>query len=123
MKENTAMNSIIIQSNSINIKVGVYLFKDGEYYVAYCPSLDLVGYSNTEVKAKDDFEFILQDWLEEQVHNNTLSHDLKSHGWKIDKEGGKEPSVGIIPDRKEIDRIINLPEYTKTSMSARLQCC
>lgn len=123
MKEYINMNSIVIHHNRIDIKVGVYLFKEDGFFIAYCPSLDLTGYSDTEEMAKDDFEFILQDWLEEQVNNNTLNHDLQSHGCKLNREGGREPSVDVIPNKEEIDRIINLPKYTKTSMSAQLLCC
>lgn len=116
-------NSIAIHGNRIDIKVGVFVFKEGDFYIAYCPSLDLAGYSDTKDEAKKDFEFILNDWLETQVANNTLSHDLASHGWSVGKDGGREPSIDDIPNKEEINRIVNLPEYIKTSMSAQMQYC
>lgn len=117
------MNSISLYKNGVNIKVGVYLFKEGDFYIAYCPSLDLVGYSDTEHKAKEDFEFILQDWLQDQISHKTLNHDLVSHGWKLDKEGGREPMLDALPNKEAAKRVANLPEYTKTTMSAQLQYC
>lgn len=113
MKEYVSMNSMTIYHNNIAIKIGVYLFKEENFYIVYSPSLVLTGYSHTEERTKNDFEFIPQDRLEEQVNNNTLNHELQSHGWKTGREEGRELSVDIIPNREEIDRIINIPEYTK----------
>lgn len=76
------MNSIILRKGSVGISVSVYLFKDGNAYVAYCPSLDLTGYDTTEEAAKTDFEYMLHDWLEEQVAEGTLHEDLTRHGWQ-----------------------------------------
>ncbi len=75
------MNAIVIDGNTIKISVSVFLFKEGETYIAYCPSLDLSGYDTTEEKAKSDFEYMLKDWLKTQSDNKSLEQDLKIHGW------------------------------------------
>ena len=82
------MNSVVLNGNNVKISVSVFLFKEGEVYIAYCPSLDLSGYDVTEENAKVDFEYMLKDWLKTQSVNKTLVKDLIEHGWKIDEHGG-----------------------------------
>lgn len=75
-------NAITINGKNIKVSVSVYLFKEGDTYIAYCPSLDLSGYDTTEESAKTDFEYMLKDWLKTQSENNLLEKDLKQHGWR-----------------------------------------
>ena len=117
------MNSISINNGKITIKVGIFLFKEDNCYIAYCPSLDLSGYDVTEKKAKDDFEYVLKDWLKSQMDNKTLKQDLMAHGWKLTEEGGREPLLEDIPNRKTINKVVNLPEYIKSSVYTQLQYC
>ena len=82
------MNSVVLNGNNVKISVSVFLFKEGEVYIAYCPSLDLSGSDVMEDNAKVDFEYMLKDWLKTQSVNKTLVKDLIEHGWKIDEHGG-----------------------------------
>ena len=86
-------NYIALSGKEINISVSVFLFKEGDAYIAYCPSLDLSGYDTTEDSAKQDFEYMLREWLREQMDNGTLHRDLVKHGWKVGQEKAIEPSV------------------------------
>lgn len=116
------MNSITLKKNGVGISVSVYLFKDGDAYIAYCPSLDLSGYDTTEEAAKADFEYMLHDWLQEQVGNGTLQEDLARHGWKIGEKGGKEPDVrDMISRGGDALRVFSISDYRKTS--ARAEIC
>lgn len=66
------LNSISVKDKEIKISVSVFLFKEGNAYIAYCPSLDLSGDDMTEESAKADFEYMLRDWVREQTANGTL---------------------------------------------------
>lgn len=81
------MNSININGGGVDIKVSVFLFKEGEVHIAYCPSLDISGYDATEELARRDFEWMLSDWLREQVAAGTLADDLAAHGWRVSGGG------------------------------------
>lgn len=117
------LNSIIIGKRKVSISVSVYLFKEGDVHIAYCPSLDLVGYDITEESARSDFEFILTDWLETQVSNGTLQADLSQHGWKLSHSGGVEPSLAdMLSTNEEIIRVSNMPEYLKINACAAVAC-
>ena len=67
-------------SGSVKISVSLFTFKEGDVYIAYCPSLDLSGYDRDEAKAKADFEIMLADYLSWQMRNGTLREDLAAHG-------------------------------------------
>lgn len=67
----------------ITIKVGVYLFKEDNTFIAYCPALDMSGYGESEIEAKKSFEQSMMMYVEYCVHKNTLVADLKEHGWDI----------------------------------------
>ena len=76
-------NAIVLRGNEIDVSVSVFLFKEGDTHIAYCPSLDISGYDTTEERAKDDFEYMLREWLKEQISNGTLQGDLTRHGWQM----------------------------------------
>ena len=76
------MNSIIFSKTGIEVSVSVYVFRENDVYIAYCPSLDLSGYDTTEDAARKDFEYMLDDYMRHQMQNNTLHKDLERHGWK-----------------------------------------
>lgn len=65
----------------VEIGVSLFTFKEGDVYIAYCPSLDLSGYDRDEEKAKSDFETMLSDYLLWQLKHGTLRADLEAHGW------------------------------------------
>lgn len=56
-------NTITLSGQSVSVSVSVFLFKEGEVFIAYCPSLELSGYDTTEDKARADFEYVLKEWL------------------------------------------------------------
>ena len=54
------MNRISIKNNTIDVAVSGYVYldkdhPDGDIYIAYCPSLNLVGYGHGENAAKKGF--------------------------------------------------------------------
>lgn len=59
----------------------VLTFKDEEgFYIAYCPSLSLSDYGDSEEKAKANFTEALALYLETTSEWGTLAEDLKTHG-------------------------------------------
>ena len=100
------------------MSVSVCRFKDGEAYVAYCPSLDISGYDTTEESAMEDFRYMLHEWLKEQLGNGTLRKDLVGHGWKVVRNVATEPSFAdLIRRNRYTGRILSMPEYRKTNVS------
>jgi len=77
-----------------DIRLAVYLFKDkiANCYVAYCPSLNLCGYDKTQQAAQKDFQYVLDEYLKEQISNGTLAEDLVQHGWTVNSDEVTAPS-------------------------------
>ena len=117
-------NNITIQKDGIAISVSVLVFRDNSgVYIVYCPSLDLSGYDNTESTAKDNFSYVLKEWIKEQTANGTLEKDLVSHGWIIKGEESSEPQLSeIIKRNANVARVVSMPEYKKTNIQARVYC-
>lgn len=116
-------NSITISPRQASISVSVFLFKEGDTYIAYCPSLDLSGYDTTEDLAKADFKYMLQEWLKEQVANGTLQSDLQRHGWKVGDDTATEPSIAdLLRRNRSAGKIFSMPEYRKTNVHTGILC-
>ena len=111
-----------MSGNNIKISVSLDLFKEGDTYIAYCPSLDLSGYDTTEETAKSDFEYMLKYWLKTQSENKTLRKDLESHGWRIEDNIANEPLIVDIVGKKTTPNVLSLPDYRKTNVNAEILC-
>lgn len=101
----------------VEISVSVFTFKEGDVYIAYCPSLDISGYDSDEAKAKADFEAMLADYLTWQMRNGTLRTDLSAHGWHIGKVKGNEPPLSELLGMNEQLRTLVAGSYMKTNIN------
>ena len=93
--------------NKINVSLDIALIKEGKYYVAYAPALELTAYGKTISSAKKDFVQVLAIFLEESTKDNKLLEILLELGWTLKKY----PSPRFIPPqvkRKLLQRV-NLP--------------
>ena len=69
--------------NGIIVKLSVYIFKEDNAYISYCPSLDLSGCGNDIKEAKDSMKETLLLYLDYTISKNTLLRDLRKHGWNV----------------------------------------
>ena len=100
------MNLIKVSDKGIQAKVSVFVYLDTEYpdgdmFIAYCPSLNLIGYGNGEENAKKDFEWMMDDYLNDMVTKGTLEEDLKNHGWTVVKESFSEPKISDMMSKSD----------------------
>jgi hypothetical protein len=79
---NTMLDTIIFSKTkgTLEISVSVYVFKENDVFIAYCPSLDISGYNTTEEEARHDFEYALNEYVKFQMEHDTLNKDLARHG-------------------------------------------
>ena len=61
----------------------MYLFKEGESYIVYCPALDLSAYGDSEDHAKKSFADVFEMTIKYMLNKNTVKEDLINHGWQI----------------------------------------
>jgi predicted RNase H-like HicB family nuclease len=76
--------------NVIELQLNILVFQQGDYYVAYCPSLNLSSYGDTIEEAKLGFNEVMEAYLEECRENNSLHEDLIKNGWKINIQNNKK---------------------------------
>jgi hypothetical protein len=71
------------EKGSIKTNLGIYLFKENDTTIAYCPALDLSAYGATEEDAKTDFSKTIKIYFDYCMNKNTLVADLNKQGWLI----------------------------------------
>jgi len=71
------------KNKSVKVSLNMYLFKEGDSYIVYCPALDLSAYGNSEEHAKKSFEDVFEITIRYMLNKNTVKDDLIKHGWKI----------------------------------------
>lgn len=101
----------------VEISVSLFTFKEGDVYIAYCPSLDLSGYDQDEGKAMSDFETMLTEYLSWQLEHGTLRADLVAHGWRMGKLKGDEPAMEELLGMNEQLRTLVTGSYIKTNLN------
>ena len=88
-------------ARSVEVQVDVVLIKDGEYYVALCPSLNVSSYGQTQVEAKQAFDEALKLFISETDKKGNLEKELLKNGWtlqQLPKLSYKPPKLSVFPD-------------------------
>ena len=86
--------------NRIEVMLTGTLFKDGNYWVAYCPELNVSSFGNTQKEAKAALNEALQLFLEDITDRGTMYEALKELGWNISSDKKSilfTPSSALIP--------------------------
>ena len=102
--------------NGIIVKLSIYIFKEDNAYISYCPSLDLSGCGNDTKEAKDSMKETLLLYLDYTISKNTLLRDLRKHGWNvrgIKQRKIKAPKFDDLLHNEEFLDILENKEYQK----------
>lgn len=97
MKNETLKNTAI----SVEVQVDVVLIKEGEYYVALCPSLNVSSYGETQKEAKLAFDEALKIFISETDKKGNLEKELLKNGWVLQQQpklSYKPPKLSVFPD-------------------------
>lgn len=110
--------SIKHHNNSFAVDVELIILKEGKYYVAYCPALELSSYAKSESKVLSAFEENLEIFFEETTKKETLEKVLLGLGWTLQQK----PHANYLPPRYDInsmDRLFksNYRKITKEKLS------
>lgn len=85
----------------LSLVLNVLVFQEDEYFVSYCPSLNLSSYGDSIQDAKDGFDEVVTSYLEECKKNGTLRNDLIQHGWTI--ESSSNHGTAFPPEQVELN--------------------
>lgn len=75
--------NILKTKNRVFVDIEVILFKEGDFIIAYCPSLELSSYGESDEDAKAAFEDALNIFLEDTAKKGTLEKYLLNMGWGL----------------------------------------
>lgn len=92
--------------NRIEVMLTGTLFKDGNYWVAYSPELNVSSFGNTQKEAKAALNEALQLFLEDITERGTMYEALKELGWNISSDKITQSSVPI-PSLESIKKFSN----------------
>lgn len=84
--------------NVLELQLNVLIFQEGDFYISYCPSLNLSSYGESIQDAKDGFDEVMTGFIEDSVKRKTLHADLTNHGWRVSNHHRIEP-----PDQVELN--------------------
>lgn len=87
--------------SSVEVQVDVVLIKDGEYFVALCPSLNVSSYGQTQGEAKQAFDEALKIFISETDKKGSLEKELLKNGWVLQQQpklSYTPPKLSVFPD-------------------------
>jgi predicted RNase H-like HicB family nuclease len=100
-----------------------YIFKEGDNYIAYCPSLDLSTSAKTFNEAPLNFYEMFQLYVESCVDSKTLQQDLLAHGWKMQKETIQAPKFMVLMRKPEMKKLMQAGiGYEKMVVPVSIPC-
>lgn len=112
-------NKIINNNGTINVTLDVYVFVDGDSYIAYSPALDLSGYGDSEQSAKDSFSVVMDEYIRYAVSQKTLVKDLRAHGWRVRSVKQRKMAAptfdAMVKSNSTFKDILENREYRKVS--------
>ena len=76
-------NQILQSKMKLTINIEVVIVKEGNYFVAYCPALELSSYGDTEQNAIKSFQEEADIFLEETHKQGTFEKYLLRNGWRL----------------------------------------
>lgn len=75
-----------MKTAKFNVSLPVLIFKEGKYFVAHTPALNLSTQGNSFDEVKERFGEIVEIFFEELLKKGTLEEVLSDLGWKkVDK--------------------------------------
>lgn len=101
--------------STINFDLPLFLFEEDKIWFAYLPSLDLTGYGNNEIEAKESLTVVLDEFFRYTLNKNTLISEMKRLGWQIKskKKPMHAPEISdLIKTNDQLKEIINFKEYS-----------
>jgi predicted RNase H-like HicB family nuclease len=101
----------------INVGIEVAVGKQGDFYVAYCPALELSSYGKDEDEARKNFETEIAIFLEETEERGTLEKILLKLGWCL--KGLPEPRY--VPPKK-IDAPFPINSFQSFTENVAIPC-
>lgn len=97
-------NRIFNNKDAILLQLDVVIKKEGDYYIAYCPALEITGYGKTVEDAQNSFDIEVEIFFEETQKNGSLERYLLRNGWRLQQS----PKAYYEPPRQDMSRLSSI---------------
>lgn len=81
--------------NLIEATLAVAIYKEGDYYIAYCPALEISSYAKTIRQVKSEFDREVNIFFTETIRKGTLERLLLKYGWTLKLSDFIPPALSI----------------------------
>jgi hypothetical protein len=93
------------KQGNMEIMLMVAILKEENYFVAYCPALEISAYAKDLDSAKSEFNKELTIFFDETIKKGTLERLLLSYGWTLKPKEFQPPK----PTAKLINQLNKYP--------------
>lgn len=97
-------DTIRIKNRRVTFSLNVYNGKQGEFFIYYCPSLNISGYGKTEKEAEDFIKVEIEVFCEDLHTMNTKEKEafLSSLGFKKEVFASKNFSKAFVDENGKL---------------------
>lgn len=88
-----------MDKDEFRFNVDIYVFREGENYISYCPSLDICSSGKDYIDAVKNFYEAFELYADYWKEHGTLETDLKAHGWEVGEGMATPPRPRVLLDR------------------------
>ncbi len=90
---------IQVDKDVFRFNVDIYVFRERENYISYCPSLDICSSGRDYIDAVKNFYEAFELYAGYWTEHGTLEADLKAHGWEVESHTARPPRPQMLLDR------------------------
>lgn len=72
-------------NQNVEVNLSIFLWEENNVHFIYAPALDLTGYGNTIIDAKENFNCVLEDYIRYTSNKKTIFKELEKLGWLVNK--------------------------------------
>ena len=90
-----------MSTKKLKVGIPVIYYREGRYFVAHCPFLELVSQGRTYEEAGKRFEELVKIFFEELKEKGTTGEVLTDLGWEK-SNGSWSPPIFVGEERKEV---------------------
>lgn len=98
---------IEVRGDEFRFDVDIYVFREKENYISYCPSLDICSSGADFNDAIKNFYEAFELYADYWVENGTLEEDLRAHGWDVAAHEAKPPRPQALLDRPMFNELMS----------------
>lgn len=104
-------SKVIDEKKMYEFNLTFFVFKENDYYIAYCPMLDLSTSGDTKQEAVQNFPEAFEAFIECCVEKNILKECLTSLGWRVSTKRILPPPLSKLAHKEGVKELLDGENY------------